>query len=86
MSPMTPLTRSAEVTATIGKLCVGGDRACAHGDFAGLRNVALQLADFAPEPIHCELARLVEACGAEPCRATELWDRLKTQLFQDPRS
>jgi len=34
----------------IGKLCVGGDWACSHGDFEALGDIAVQLADFAREP------------------------------------
>ena len=81
MMPMTPMSCTPEISETIGKLCVGGDWACAHGDFAGLRHVAQQLADYAPEPIHCELARLAAACISEPRRAAALWDRLKNQLY-----
>jgi hypothetical protein len=66
---MTPMpTRTIATTETIGKLCVGGDWACAHGDFADLRYVAQQLEDFVPEPTHCELAEIAAACidGPEP--------------------
>lgn len=80
---MTPSPCTPEVTATIGKLCVCADRACAHGDFSELRAVALQLAALAPEPVHCELAELAAACGSEPGRATVIWDRLKTRLFRE---
>ena len=84
MTPMTPIPCTAEVSETIGKLCVGGDWACVHGDFSGLRHVAQQLADFAPEPIHCELAELAAACSTDPDRAAALWDRLKNQLYREP--
>ena len=80
MVPMPSTTR--EVTATIGKLCIGGDWACAHGDFSGLRYVAQQLADYAPEPTHCELQELAGACSSDPDRAAALWERLKSRLFR----
>jgi hypothetical protein len=82
---MTSTPCTAEVSQTIGKLCVGGDWACAHGDFSGLRHVALQLADYAPEPIHCELAALATACSADPERAASIWDRLKPRLYREAR-
>jgi hypothetical protein len=66
----------------IGKLCVGGDWACAHGDLAGLRQVALQLAAFAQEPLHCELAELADACRRDPDRAGRLWAELKDKLYR----
>lgn len=80
----TPPT-SKVVRQTIGKLCVGGDWACAHGDFSGLRHVAQQLASYAPEPIHCELTELAAACATDPDHAVQLWDRLKNQLYRDVR-
>jgi hypothetical protein len=86
MPPMTPTHSTAEVSQTIGKLCVGGDWACAHGDFSGLRQVARELADYAPEPIHCELVELASACAADPDRAAALWQRLKNQLYRERRA
>jgi hypothetical protein len=80
MSP-TPTT-SQEISKAIGRLCFGGDWACAHGDFGGLRTIVRELADYMPEPIHCELAELACACSSDPDRAVELWDRLKTQLYR----
>jgi hypothetical protein len=82
---MTSTPCTAEVSKTIGKLCVGGDWACAHGDFSALRYVALQLADYSPEPIHCELAALATACGEDPERAATLWDLLKPRLYREAR-
>ncbi len=66
----------------IGKLCVGGDWACAHGDFAGLRDVVQQLSAYTPEPTHCALVELADACIAEPARAAELWEALKERIFR----
>jgi hypothetical protein len=82
---MAPLPCTSEVSQTIGKLCVGGDWACAHGDFAGLRQVARELADHALEPIHCELVELASACNSDPDRAAALWQELKNQLYREAR-
>jgi hypothetical protein len=67
---------------TIGELCVDGDWACAHGDLSALRDVAQQLAAYIPEPMHCHLTALADACYAEPGRAGELWNRLKEHIYQ----
>lgn len=67
---------------TIGKLCVGGDWACAHGDFGALREVVRQLESLVAEPKHCELVALEDACLAEPARASTLWCELKEQLVR----
>lgn len=83
MAPMTATTCTAEVSKTIGKLCVCGDWACAHGDFSGLQQVARALAAYAPEPVHCDLVELAAACNADPDRAAALWERLKNQLYRE---
>lgn len=62
---------------TTGELWVGGDWACAHGDFAGLGEIAKQLAIRAPEPMHCMFWQLADACRANPDRAADLWSQLK---------
>lgn len=82
---MMPIQCTTDLTETIGKLCVGGDWACAHGDFSGLRHVAQQLAAYAPETIQCELAELATACTTDPDRAAALWDRLKNQVYREAR-
>lgn len=74
-------TRAA--SESIGKLCMGGDWACAHGDFGGLREVARQLAAHVPEPLHCELETLAAACAAHPAKAVSLWTTLKDRIFQE---
>jgi hypothetical protein len=66
----------------IGELCVGGDWACAHGDFGGLRYVAQQLADYMPEPTHCALVELASMCSSDPDRASALWASIKTELYR----
>ena len=65
----------------IGKLCVGGDWACAHGDYEALGYVAELLAAKLPEPTHCELVELVEICKRDPDRAAEAWTKLKQRVF-----
>lgn len=65
----------------IGKLCIGGDWACAHGDFAALRHIAQQLATSASEPLHCELVVLADACLERANRAAELWHQLRDRLY-----
>lgn len=80
MTPVPPT--STEASQRIGKLCLGGDWACAHGDFAGLRSVAQQLAEYVAEPIHCELVDLARACKSDPDRAAVLWNGLKERLYR----
>lgn len=83
---MTPEpSTTAEVSHAIGKLCVGGDWACANGDLGGLRYVAQQLADYVPEAIHCELVTLAAACETDPDGAVALWISLKNRLYRDVR-
>ena len=80
---MTPSPSSTlETIQSIGKLCAGGDWACAHGDFSGLRNVARQLEDYVAEPLHCQLVDLADACVSDPERASMLWDRVKGILYR----
>ena len=71
---------SIESTQQIGRLCVCGDWACAHGDFAGLRHVARQLQDFVADPMHDELGELASACVSDPARAGALWTHIKDVL------
>jgi SAM-dependent methyltransferase len=82
MSPLHSDDDSAAEPRTIGKLCIGGDWACAHGDFAALRNIAQQLASAAAaEPLHCELIALADACLDGEDRASVLWHRLRDRLY-----
>lgn len=78
MTPQTMILRDA--AGKIGKLCVGGDWACANGDLEGLRYVAQQLARYVHEPMHCELVALADACASDPNRAVALWDQLKIRM------
>ena len=83
---MTLPPTSKEVSHAIGELCIGGDWACAHGDFGGLRYVAEQLADCVAEPLHCEFVELAGACYSDPDRASALWARLKDTLYRTVRA
>lgn len=65
----------------IGKLCVGGDWACSHGDFEALGDIAVQLADFAREPLHCEFVALGALCHDDPEQASAAWLRLKAEVL-----
>jgi hypothetical protein len=87
--PVTPpyvLDTTPAAIEAIGKLCVGGDWACAHGDLGGLRDIARQLEDYVSEPLHCELEALVAACAADPDRAVSLWDALKDRIYREARA
>lgn len=81
---MTPEPSTTPTTIkAIGKLCVGGDWACAHGDLGGLRDVARRLEAYVQEPIHCELEALVAACAADPNRAVALWSTLRDRIYRE---
>lgn len=69
----------------IGKLCVGGDWACAHGDLEALGDVAVHLSSYAREPLDCELVALSELCRSDPEQATATWVRLKDQVLHGDR-
>jgi hypothetical protein len=69
------------VARTVGKLCVGGDWACANGDLEALGDIASRLVICTPEPLHRELRRLSELCRTDPDRATGVWVRLKRRVL-----
>jgi hypothetical protein len=77
-----PSNRPETASRTIGKLCVGGDWACAHGDLEALGDIAVQLADYAREPLHCELVALCGLCRSDPERVSAIWMRLKTRVLE----
>ncbi|HET9622025.1 MAG TPA: hypothetical protein VFP84_11705 [Kofleriaceae bacterium] len=64
----------------LGALFVGGDWACAHGDFAALRHVARRLAHGAGADLQAQLAELEGTCCHDPVRAAALWTQLKRRL------
>jgi hypothetical protein len=70
----------AAATRAIRELCVGGEWACAHGDFAGLRHVAIRLAGYMVEPDRDELVALAKACIGQPTVAAIMWNRLQGKL------
>ena len=70
------------IARTIGKLCVGGDWACAHGDLEALSDIAERLAGCTPEPLHGELEGLSALCHSDPDHATATWVRLKKQVLR----
>jgi hypothetical protein len=64
-------------TRMIGKLCLGGDWACANGDLGALGDIAERLITCSPETLHCELARLSALCRGDPDHAAAAWVQLK---------
>jgi hypothetical protein len=66
---------------TVGKLCLGGDWACANGDLKALGDIASRLVSCTPEPLQGELNGLTELCRREPDQATAAWVRLKNQVL-----
>lgn len=67
----------------IGAYCVGGDWACAHGDFAGLRHVVEQLCILEGAPLHDELRVIADACTADPDLAATRWMLIRPRLARD---
>lgn len=66
----------------MGKLCVGGDWACANGDLGTLGDIASRLVTCVPERLHCELSDLSELCRKHPDQATSAWVRVKSHVLQ----
>lgn len=69
-------------TRTIGKLCLGGDWACANGNLEALGDIAARLVGCTPEPLRSELATLPRLCRDDPDHATALWVRLKDRVLR----
>jgi hypothetical protein len=69
-------------TRTVGKLCVGGDWACANGDLGTLGDIASRLVTCVPEPLRCELSNLSEMCRKHPDEATSAWVQIKRRVLQ----
>lgn len=68
-------------TRMIGKLCLGGDWACANGDLGALGDIADRLITCSPEMLHRELAGLSALCRHDPDRATAAWVQLKNRVL-----
>jgi len=66
-------------TDPIHSLCLGGEWACAHGDFAGLRDVARQLETYVPE-VRAELRELEAACRDDIDHATAMWVQVERRI------
>ena len=67
----------------VGKLCVGGDWACANGDFETLSHIAARLAEHAVDPLHRQLISFVDVCRYDPEHAVATWMQLKELLLHD---
>ena len=70
------------ITRTIGKLCLGGDWACANGDLEALGDIAHRLVVCTPEPLHDELTGLSGLCRSDPDHATAAWVELKSRILR----
>lgn len=69
----------------VGELVIGGDWACAHGDFSTLHFIARRLAKHAPAQLQGQLLSCANACYDNPDQAAEQWASLRTRCF-DPGS
>jgi len=76
------VAKHSEDTHAIGKLCVGGDWACAHGDIEALGYIAGRLAEYTRESLHGELVELADLCRCDSDRAVATWLRLKKQVLR----
>ena len=70
-------------TRTIGKLCLGGDWACANGDLEALGDIAVRLVAYTAEPLRSELAALSGLCRSDPDHANVAWAHLKQRVLRD---
>jgi hypothetical protein len=68
-----------DATHAISALCVGGEWAMAHGDFAGLRDVARRLEPYVPEVLD-ELHELETACRHDIDHAGEIWVHVERRI------
>ena len=63
----------------ISALCLGGEWACAHGEFAGLRDVARRLETYVPEVLD-ELRELEDACRGDIDHASAIWVQVERHI------
>lgn len=68
-------------TRVIGKLCLGGDWACANGDLEALGDIAARLVPHTAEPLRSELVALSALCRDDPDHATAVWGRLRSRVL-----
>jgi hypothetical protein len=83
--PGTCLAVRSSMTPNASHLLFGGDWACAHGDPAGLANVARQLAARVDEPLRLELIGLSQLCRHDLAGAARRWPLLR-ELFVERTS
>ena len=69
------------MTPHTSTLVFGGDWACAHGDPAGLAEIARQLARRMADPLRLELVELSELCRRDSDRASRRWPVLREQVI-----
>lgn len=74
-----------DATRAISALCNGGEWACAHGDFAGLRDVARRLEHYVPEVLD-ELRDLETACQKDIDHASEIWVHVERRITSASRA
>jgi hypothetical protein len=69
----------------VGELVIGGDWACAHGDFSTLHFIAERLARYADPrtALKRQLLAFANACYDDPDEAALQWAALRTRCF-DP--
>jgi hypothetical protein len=70
---------------TISTLCLGGEWACAHGDFAALRDVARRLEPYVPEVLD-ELHELETACRSDIDHASEICVHVEHRITSASRA
>ena len=68
-------------TRMIGKLCLGGDWACANGNLGALGDIAERLITCSPKALHRELVGLSDLCRRDPDRASAAWVQLKNRVL-----
>lgn len=73
-----PITRARR--HDLGVLLVGGDWACAHGDLAGLAEVAKRLGSLTKGEIRTEAFTLARLCVADHQLAAGRWFELRTRM------
>jgi len=74
-----------DATRAITALCNGGEWACAHGNYAGLRDVARRLEQYVPEVVD-DLHHLETACEDDLDHASEIWVAIERKIASAPRS
>jgi hypothetical protein len=71
----------ANTSHEVGELVVGGDWACAHGDFSTLHFIGERLATHAASSLKTKLLAFAEHCLDNPERAATEWASLRTRCF-----